>query len=411
MPKRKEQKTGKIIVIGGGPAGLTLSALLGAYGLDVTCIDKQAPDVHMSRNYDGRTTAISYGSRNVLSHAGIWDDISEVACPIRDIRILDGKSPVLMSFLSSEMQDKSFGWIVENCDLRRHLFDKLNELPNTTHLTETSVIDVQNRADNITVELDDGKSLEADLVVGADGRASVTRQIMNIPARMWMYDQMAHVCVVYHEFPHDNVAYEHFREEGPFAILPMCDTQNGEHRSAVVWSDHKARQREESLSDEAFLAAMQTRFPDHYGSVRLGGYRATYPLGLLHARRYIARRTALVAEAAHAMHPIAGQGLNMSLRDVAGLAELVIDANELGEDIGSVGLLEQYERSRRFDNTRMLAATDGLTRMYASGFTPLRFARKLGVKAIASIPPAKRFFMSQAMGLNGRLSRFVREAA
>lgn len=408
-----DQKTHKyqIAVIGGGPAGLTLSAILGSYGLEVVCIDKDPVALHLSEDYDGRTTAISYGSRNVLSHAGIWEALSQKACPIRDIRILDGASPVLMSFLSEEMDGKSFGWIVENRDLRALLYQKLQSTPNVLHITGQAVRDININDTAAEIHMDNGDICRAGLIVGADGRASITRRLMQIPARMWMYDQMAHVCVVHHSSPHDNIAYEHFREEGPFAVLPMCEGPGGEQRSAVVWSDHRAGRRQNPMSDESFLAAIKTRFPEHYGDISLGGYRATYPLGLLHARHYTAPRVALVAEAAHAMHPIAGQGLNMSLRDVAQLAELLIQAQEEKKDFGDPGLLKAYEQARRFDNTRMLAATDGLTRLYSSKFPLIRHARKTGVRAIAAVPPAKKFFMSQAMGLNGRLSRFVRDAA
>lgn len=399
-----------VIVIGGGPAGLSVSALLGNHGVNVICLDRDSRKTHLSTEYDDRTTAISYGSRNVLRHAGVWDAMENNACPIRDIRILDGDSPVLMSFLSQDMDGKSFGFIVENRVMRQALFDRLDTLDSVSHFTETTVTDIRTDQEKARVETKDGGVYRADLVIGADGRGSLTRMKTGIKTRQWLYDQKAHVCVVYHENPHEHVAYEHFREEGPFAILPMCDDAQGRHRSAVVWSDHRAARRSGmEMSDEAFEAGIKARFPDHYGELTIGDNRATYPLGLLHAENYIGRRTALVAEAAHAMHPIAGQGLNMSLRDVAAIAELVIDARQAGSDIGACALLEQYQKRRRFDNTRMLAATDGLTRLYSVKFPPVRLVRKAGVRAIAAFPPAKRFFMGQAMGLNGRLPRFVRQ--
>lgn len=407
----KPKNNASVIVIGGGLAGLALSSLLGSHNITVICLDRDIPDTHLTEAYDGRTTAISYGSRNVLTHCGIWDEIDPRACPIEDIRILDGKSPVLMQFLSHDMDGKSFGWIVENRDLRKKFYDRLNTLPSARHMTGVAVKDIDVDSSGVSVTLENGKIWRADLLVGADGRQSITRRALGIETRQWIYKQKAHVCVVHHENPHKNAAYEHFREEGPFAILPMIDDDEGRHRSAVVWSDHNAKKRTHKMSDESFLAGLRTRFPAHYGDIELGPYRAEYPLGFLHAESYTGTRTALVAEAAHVMHPIAGQGLNMSLRDVATLSECVIDAQAQDKEIASPSLLKTYERKRRMDNAMMLAATDGLNRLYANSLPPVRLARNLGVRTIAAIPPAKKFFMSQAMGLNGRLSRFVRESA
>lgn len=383
------------VIVGGGLAGLSLACLLGGRGMTVACVDQAAPK---GKNPpDLRTTAISFGSRKILERAGIWDKIHE-SCPIEDIRILDGRSPVLLQFLSAEAGN-SFGWIVDNADLRQAMIKRLSELSNVSHIAPADVVGFEPSEDNIAILLEDGRRLCARLVVGADGRQSFTRRWMKVDVRKWSYDQRAVICAVAHENPHHNMAIEHFWPEGPFAILPMADDPEGTHRSSVVFTEHgKAAQSWMHLSDPEFEAALAVRFPPEYGAVRMIGQRAAFPLGLVHAAEYIRPRMVLVADAAHGIHPIAGQGLNLGFRDLDELDRLVGAAYTAGQDIGAAELLEAYQRRRRPDNMAMVAVTDGLVRLFSTAFPPVALLRRAGLRLVSRIQPARRFFMKQAMG-------------
>lgn len=389
-----------VVSVGGGIAGLTLACLLGSRGISVACIDREEPVRMLEESFDGRTTAISFGSHIVLRSAGLWDNLADNACAIRDIRIMDSDSPVLLEFLSQAVETGAFGWILENRLLRQVLAQKAKALPTVDHIAPASVTDFTRTDDKVDVYLKDGRILSADLVVGADGRGSFTREWMGVRTRGWQYRQRAIVCTAAHENPHNNIAIEHFRPEGPFAVLPMMDDANGQPRSSVVWTEHgPARYSAIHFDEDTFNAALTARFPREFGAAKAVGRRFSYPLGLVHAHRYIAPRMALVAEAAHAMHPIAGQGLNMGLRDIAVLADLVARAKEGGRDLGGMDMLEEYQRRRRFDNMAMAAATDGLNRLFSNKSGPLRLLRSAGLRVVGRLRPAKRFFMHQAMGM------------
>lgn len=402
MPaKKSRQQTSvnyDVAIIGGGLAGLTLACLLGKDGINVAVIDAADPAKPMSA--DERTTAISYGSSLILDEAGVWETLSAKGAPIRDIQILDGGSPLLLNFLSREVEDKPFGTIVLNADLRAALNDKIGALDSVTLLAPAKVSDFALMDDGkaVTVQLDGGKEIIARLAIGADGRKSFMRDWLDIDVRSWDYHQRAVICQVAHKNPHDNVAVEHFYPEGPFAILPMADATDGTHRSSVVFTEHGSEARSwMRASRNAFELALQNKFPARYGDVKMLGERSVYPLGLVHASRYIAPRMALMADAAHGIHPIAGQGLNLGYRDVKEMAALVRETYAKGEDIGSDELLETYQRRRRPDNVAMIAFTDGLVRLFSNNFPPLRLMRRAGLKAVGKLPLAKRFFMKQAM--------------
>jgi 2-octaprenyl-6-methoxyphenol hydroxylase len=385
-------------IIGGGPSGLTLSCLLGQQDLRVICLDQTAPDKSATTASDLRTTAISYGSRKILEQAGIWELIKE-SCPIDEIRILDGRSPLLLNFASEEAGGKSFGWIVENTYLHHALMQRISALETAHYEAPVRATDFQVKDDHAACILEDGSEIKARLLIGADGRGSFMRGWMGVDTREWSYRQRAIVCTVVHEHPHHLAAVEHFWPSGPFAILPMSDDQDGRHRSSVVFTEHGPRSRSlMTLTDSTFEAALAERFPESYGDIKLISKRAAYPLGLIHATRYTAPRMALIADAAHGIHPIAGQGLNLGFRDVAALSELVGQAFEAGSDIGGEDILERYERMRRIDNMSMIAFTDGLNKLFGNNIPPVRFLRRAGLRAVAHFPPAKRFFMKRAMG-------------
>jgi 2-octaprenyl-6-methoxyphenol hydroxylase len=411
MPKgHKSKDLMDVVIVGGGPAGCSMAAILGQAGLSVACIDQDDPAKVLTEAFDGRTTAISFGSQRVIEASGAWEKLLPDACPIEDIQIMESGSATLLEFLAKDVDAPAFGWIVENRLLRKNLFEQLAKLKSVQHLAPARVKDYSLQTDCVTVHMADGSSINAKLVIGADGRQSFTRNWMGINTRGWSYKQRAVVCIVHHEHPHDNIAIEDFRGEGPFAVLPMTDEENGQHRSSIVWTEH-GPEKDSSLhwSEEAFNAALQERFPDFYGKVSCAGRRFSYPLGLVHAHSYIGERMALVGDAAHGIHPIAGQGLNLGLRDIAALAEILMDAHARGQDAGSDILLRKYQGQRRIDNMAMAAATDTLNKLFSNNITPLRALRRVGLRAVQNIAPARKFFMRQAMGSAGLLPSMIKD--
>jgi 2-octaprenyl-6-methoxyphenol hydroxylase len=407
----RTSKTDKtdILIAGGGAAGCTLAILLAMRGIDIVCADQESPATALSESFDGRTTAISYGSRKVLQAAGVWDTLENDACPIETIKISDNGPPSLLDFQAPNAGVEAFGWIVENRLLRRALFERLAAIKNARHLAPARLDDISSISDFLCAHLSNGRNIEAQLIIGADGKNSFVRDWMGIETRGWVYRQNAIVCVVAHQNPHNNIAIEDFRTEGPFAILPMKDDADGTHRSALVWTDHTSRNSSPRAWDEdVFNAALAARFPAFYGAVRATGPRYSYPLSLRHAQRYTGVRTALIADAAHAIHPIAGQGLNMGLRDVAALAEILSEAHALKKDFGDPSLLAAYESARRADTMAMAAATDGLNRIFSNKMPAMGMLRKAGLRLVQKSPKAKLFFMRQAMGLSGHLPTLIR---
>ena len=398
-----------VLIVGGGLAGLSLAALSGHQGLSIACFDRNTPANALKEPFDGRTTAISWASQKVLSAAGVWSLLEKEACPILDIQILDGDSPVLLEFFAHEVNNRAFGWIVENRRLRAMLYTTLEKQSNVDFIAPVTLADFKTTEDYAEVISDTGQSYRGKLLIGADGKNSIVRAFLDIPTRGWSYKQSAIVCVAEHDNPHENIAVEHFRPEGPFAILPMADNpETGAYRSSIVWTEHgQAANSALQYEEDIFNAALTARAPDFYGQMRLAGQRFFYPLGLKHAHNYTGQRTALVAEAAHAMHPIAGQGLNMGLRDIAVLSDLICQAHQSKSDIGAPDLLCGYQRKRRADNMGMMAATDGLNKLFSNNLPPVKFARTLGVRAVSRFKPAKNFFMKQAMGAAGLLPDLI----
>ena len=397
-------QTYDIAIIGGGLAGLTQAILLARQGWHVACIDREDPSKQMSA--DVRTTAISWGARNLLLNAGIWQDMAERTECIRDILILDEDSPVELAFNAVDIDAEGFGWIVDNRDLRETLLTHIKKYKNLTHITGVAVTGFDNKGDQVEVTLNNGETLTARLIIGADGRHSFTREAMGIGTWRRDYKQSAVVCMVEHSNPHNGMALEHFRAQGPFAVLPFTDDKGGAHRSAVVWSvETDEAPKWLNCSEDVFNVALQTRCGDHYTDVRVAGSRTAWPLTLVKSYSYIADRMVLVAEAAHGMHPIAGQGLNMSLRDLAALTE-VLDGEK---DPGDMELLKEYQRMRRADNVGMVWATDKLNLLFGTDIAPVRAARRFGLDIVSRLPFAKRFFMRQAMGAVGHLPALIRE--
>lgn len=385
-------------IIGGGLAGLTLAALLGEAGFDVTCIDAEALSTSASAGYDVRTTAISYGSRQVMEDAGVWQSLAGNREAIKTIDILDGDSKHVLNFDSKEIEAEAFGWIVDNADLRRALVARVQSLKTVKHLTGVKVRNVTFTDTHARIALDSGKMIDVGLVIGADGRKSILRDVMRIGTWGRDYKQTAIVCLVAHEKPHHGMAVEHFMAEGPFALLPFTDLPDGTHRSALVWTVHGGDAKQWVDCDEdIFNAALNERSAGRYGTMRVAGKRGAFPLSLAKSYAYTAPRAVLVAEAAHGIHPIAGQGLNMSLRDIAALADILREHK--GGDIGDRAVLKQFQSERRMDNLSMAFATDGLTMLFSNDLIPVSLLRKAGLHMVSRLSFAKRFFMEQAMGL------------
>jgi 2-octaprenyl-6-methoxyphenol hydroxylase len=405
-PPKLPSKT-ELAIVGGGLSGLLLGVACAAEGIETVVIDRQAPAAITGVSYDGRTTAVAYGSKQVMSGIGLWPALAPQAEPIREIRVADGGSPLFLHYDHRELGDAPLGYIVENRRLRQALFDRAQALDALTLLAPAGVTGCDRDAGGASLTLSDGRRLRAALVIGADGRNSPLREAAGIRAFRKTYGQTAIVCTVRHEVPHRGVAVEHFRSAGPFAILPMQG-----NRSSIVWTERSAdAQRILALNAAAFQRALARRFGDHLGALVIEGERWSYPLSLMHAERYTAPRLALIGDAAHVIHPIAGQGWNLGVRDVAALAELLVDAARLGLDLGADSLLERYERWRRVDNLMLTAVTDGLNRLFTMEMPPVRLVRDLGLAAVNRAPTAKRFLMRHAMGLVGDLPRLVRGAA
>lgn len=386
-----------IIINGGGLAGLTLACLLGQAGIKTACVDMTSFTPEKS---DLRTTAISYGSHLVLKKANIWDDVLPKSCPINDIHILDGDSALLLQFDYTEVENKSFGWIVENHDLKTILHERIKSLPSVDYIAPQKLTDIDVQPTHVTASFDNGSPLTAKLLIGADGRRSFTRKWMiarNLTRlRGWSYNQNAVICNIAHENPHQNIAVEHFFADGPFAVLPMQDDEDGTHRSSVVFTEHRPRRGQSlmDLSDDAFTAKLNALAQDFYGEIHMISARQSYPLSLGHASSYVSPRICLISDAAHGIHPIAGQGLNLGFRDIDLLSDMLPDT----ADPGDIAFLMAYERKRRPDIIAMIAFTDGINRLFSNRSKTIGTIRRFGLKAVARLSPAKQFFMHRAMG-------------
>lgn len=408
-PREKSEPPGKaieadVLVIGGGLVGGIAAAALDVAGLSAAVVDREPPAVALAAGFDGRASAIARASQQALRVLGLWDGIAPEACPIHDIRVSEGGSLLFLHYDHRELADAPFGCLVENRTLRRAIADRMPALRGVRYMAPARLLTLERGPYRVHARLADGREIRARLAIGADGRGSWTRQQASIPLTQWSYGQSAIVCAVAHARDHDNVAHERFLPGGPFAILPLVD-----RRSSLVWVAPTAVAGEiMALDDDAFLAELGDRFGDFLGDLQVVSPRWCHPLSLQFARETTAPRLALIGDAAHAMHPIAGQGLNMGIRDVAALVEVLAEAARLGLDIGSPTILARYERWRRFDNHLMLAATDGLNRLFANDLTPLRWARDVGMAAVDRIVPLKRVFVRQAMGLAGDLPRLLR---
>jgi len=392
-----------VCVVGAGPVGGTLACRLATGGVRVAVIDRAALPPMEHPDFDGRAYAVAAGSRRLLEAAGIWSALPQTPSPILDIRVSDGRvgqraSSLFLHFDHHDVGDEPFGWMVEARALRVALNAHMHELANLiVHAPAEAT--AQRLGEGAVVQVAGGPSIACRLVVAAEGRGSPLRDQAGIPVTRIPYRQRGIVSAVTHERPHHNTALEHFLPGGPFAQLPMGPTEGAPNVSAIVWTERTAAaDRVIALDDAAFGREVARRLGSHLGAVRPIGRRWIYPLSAMHAQRYVDTRLALVGDAAHGIHPIAGQGLNLGFRDVIALSDLVIAAVQAGADPGTAGLLAQYQRQRRPDNLLMLAATDVLDRLFSTDNPLLRAARDVGIAGVHRMPRLKRLFMRQAMG-------------
>jgi 2-octaprenyl-6-methoxyphenol hydroxylase len=407
-----------VVIAGAGMVGATLAVALGSAGLRVAIVDRMTAASMTDQSFDGRTSAIAYGSQRAMTQLGLWAGVADKACPIQTIRVSDGASPLFLQFdprdLHAQREEAAdpFGYIVENRFLRASMHARLEGMPNVARLLPDSIVEATTDAGTATVHLASGKTIAASLLVVAEGRQSSLRDKLGIGLRRFDYKQTAIVCSVRHEHPHHNAAQERFLPAGPFAMLPMTDDEEGHHRSSIVWTDKvDVAPLMLKLGAEEFGSEINRRFGDYLGKVLPVGGRWAFPLALQLAENYTAQRAVLVGDAAHGIHPIAGQGLNLGLRDAAALAETIVDAARLGLDIGAADVLSTYARWRRFDILTMAFVTDSLNRLFATDAPPVRIVRDLGLGIVNRAMPVKRIFMRHAMGALGDLPRLIRGQA
>ncbi|WP_171172242.1 FAD-dependent monooxygenase [Ruegeria sp. HKCCA0370] len=397
-----------ILIVGGGLNGPALALALAQTGHSVTVIDALVEKVRKNAAFDGRAYALALASQRLLDAIGIWDRVAQHAQPMLEIKVTDGHagtgpSPFFMHFDHAEIEEGPMGYMVEDRHLRRAFLGTMAEEPRITQVSGKSVVSQQADAASVTVTLDDGTTLGGSLLVGCDGRRSGTASRAGIKRTGWDYGQTALVCAIEHELPHNGIAHQFFMPPGPLAILPLTG-----NRSSIVWSERAdTAQHINALPGDDYVQVLRPRFGDFLGEISLAGDRFTYPLNLTIANSFISDRMALVGDAAHGMHPIAGQGLNAGLRDVGALAEVLTLAGRRGEDIGSLMVLERYQEWRRFDTASLAMATDVFNKLFSNDNPLLRLGRDIGMGVVGALPGLRRGFVREAAGLTGDLPKLL----
>lgn len=398
-----------ILIAGGGLNGPALALALAQGGFRVTVVDaRPAPD-RAEAGFDGRAYALAVASVRLLKAIGVWSAVAEKAQPILEIKASDGRAgegaaPFFLHFDAAEIEEGPMGHMLEDRFLYAAFLAAMRAAPGITLLSGETVVGQEVSAQGVTVRLASGRELTAGLLVGCDGRGSGVATRAGIKRVGWGYGQTALVTAIRHEKDHEGIAQQFFMPSGPLAILPL----KGGHHSSIVWSETDDVARAiQALPDDQYLEALRPRFGDFLGEISLAGARFTYPLSLSLAERFVADRVALVGDAAHGVHPIAGQGLNLGLRDVAALAEVLILARRRGEDVGSPVALEEYQRWRRFDATALALGMDAVNRVFSTDNPVLRLGRDLGMGLVSALPGLRRGFIRQAAGLTGELPRLL----
>ena len=395
-----------IIISGGGLIGQAFAVALAHHGLSSRVIDPMDPAAQVAPAADGRVASIASGSWKMLETIGITPGIAE-ACPIEQIWVSDGLKPGELDF---QPQDGTgpLGYMVQNRHMRLAVQDVVAAHRDLIHLhMPAKAVDIVRDAHRATVTLDTGEILTAPLMVVAEGRFSPTREAEQFGLASWDYHYVALVGQITHETPHDNIAYEIFYPDGPFAILPM-ENLNGKHRSAYVFTVPKAKaDAYKKLGDRGFLAELDRHMGGMLGAIELAAPRMSYPLGFIHTAKVIRGRLVLIGDTAHGMHPIAGQGLNLGYRDVAALTQVLVEGARLGLDLGDNQLLEKYERWRSMDSVVTMGTTDALVRLFSVPGKTMSAVRRFGLGAVQRSGPLKTFFMGEARGEGGELPKLL----
>lgn len=411
MTKHIKKLSSPIVISGGGLVGLTTAIALAQKGIPITIIDPAPMDIKTQPSFDGRALALSLSSSRLFQKIGVWNHMNEFASPIHDIRVADGHplkgiSPFFVHYDHKALGHEPFGYIVENRYIMSSLHETLKECPSISFIKGkiTNFHATKTQTQVFYQENDTEKSISATLLIGADGKFSPTRKIAGINTINTIYKQKAIVCTVEHEYDHQGTAVELFLPNGPFAMLPMTH-----HRSNIVWSENPdvadfLTQGDESL----FVRELQKRFGTWLGEFKVVGPRFTYPLSLSLAERYTDNRFILIGDAAHSIHPIAGQGFNMGIRDIAALEETLTPLYEAGIDFGQSTHLKQYEQWRYFDNKTLASICHALLFLFSNDNKTLRIARNAGFATVESMLPLKKIFMKHAMGILGDMPRLFK---
>jgi 2-octaprenyl-6-methoxyphenol hydroxylase len=395
-----------VIIFGGGLVGLALASALDSSGLSSIVLDPADPTPRADASFDGRTSAVSSSSMRMLETIGVAAHLAEPGCPIRRIAVADGLKPGGLHFESDD--EEPLGWMHENRHLRAALHASAEAGRNSWLLWKSRVSRVDRDDHAVVVALEDGRKLQAPLLVAADGRNSRTRETAGIRVARWKYDHQAIVSVLRHERSHDHVAYEIFYSGGPFALLPMNDDSRG-HRSALVWSvPNEDAAGWLSLDDAEFAAEAEAAMGGFLGKIEMLAPRSSFPLGFHHAAQMTAERLVLVGDSAHAIHPIAGQGLNLGFRDVAALTQVLVEGARLGLDLGDRQLLDRYQRWRSLDSLSVAFATDTLTRVYGVPGKAASAIRRFGMGLVGRVSPLRNRLMNEARGTSGDLPLLLR---
>ena len=395
-----------VIIFGGGLVGLALASALDSSGLSAIVVDPADASPRGAASFDGRTSAVSSSSMRMLETIGAAAHLAEKGCPIWRIAVADGLKPGGLHFDADD--GEPLGFMHENRHLRAALHARAEAGKNSWLMWKSRVSNVDRRDEGVVVSLEDGRRLNAPLLIAADGRNSKTREAAGINIARWKYAHQAIVSVLRHERAHEHIAYEIFYPTGPFALLPMNDDARG-HRSAIVWSvPNEDAAGWLSLSDQDFAAEAQAAMGGFLGKVEMLAPRSSYPLGFHHAAQITARRLALVGDAAHAIHPIAGQGLNLGFRDVAALTQVLVEGARLGLDLGDQQLLDRYQRWRSLDALSVAFATDTLTKIYGMPGATASAVRRFGMGVVGRISPLRNRLMSEARGTSGDLPLLLR---
>lgn len=394
----------EIIISGAGVVGMTLAFALAEHGLKIVIIDSVDMENSLSDEFDGRSYAISYAPYVMLKTIGLWEKIGHKAQPINEIHVTDGDCPAFLHFDEQELGDGPLGQMVEVRHIRAGLYDALKDHQNIKLFTPNKIIEAENAAGHVSVTLDNGEKISGALLIAAEGRYSTLREQHDINIRQWDYKQTGIVTTVEHDLPHQGIAHEKFFPSGPFAILPLQG-----NRSSIVWCELPERAKTiMGLNEAGFNAELEKKFGDFLGTVKSIGLRWSYPLSMQLADKYTAERFCLIGDAVHGIHPIAGQGFNLGLRDIAALTEVLVDAKKIGADLGSELVLERYVHWRRTDNNILALGMDGLTRLFSNDNPVISFGRRLGIAAVEEMPTVKKFFMQHARGTVGKLPKLLK---